>query len=93
MSLRASLVWRSEEDGDIELASCIGPNELRAIKDAALRLAQFAVEENVGDEVRELKFKLDYDKLKELLDYVLPELPVSSRPVLRIAGHMHAPVL
>jgi len=79
MSLRASLVWRSEEDGDIELANCIDPDVLKAVKDAALRRAQHQVAANVGDEVRELKFQVEYQKLKELLEYVLPERPIFSR--------------
>ena len=79
MSLRASLIWRSDEDGDVELASAIGPHELMTVKHAALRDAQHKVAANVGDEVRELKFQVEYQKLKELLDYVLPERTIPTR--------------
>ena len=81
MSLRASLVnadgiSRGEYGGiprDIEIASVIDPDILRAIKNAALRNALYKVAENEGDEVREVKFKVEYESLSKLLDYVLPD--------------------
>jgi hypothetical protein len=74
MSLRLSIVWITEH-GDVELASTIDPRVLRAAKAAVLRTAEHKAAANVGyGEVRELRARLEYQRLKELLDYVLPEV-------------------
>ena len=79
MSLRLSIVWNTEH-GDVELASTIDPRLLRAAKASVLRTAQHKVAANVGyGEVRELRARLDYERLKEVLDYVLPEVSEHSR--------------
>ena len=84
MSLRLSIVWNTEH-GDVELASTIDPRLLRAAKASVLRTAQHKVAANVGyGEVRELRARLDYERLKEVLDYVLPE--VSNRRNRRLRG-------
>jgi hypothetical protein len=74
MSLRVNIVWTTEH-GDVELASTIDPRVLRAAKASVLRTAEHKVAANVGyGEVRELHARLEYTRLKELLDYVLPEV-------------------
>jgi hypothetical protein len=79
MSLRLSIVWATEQ-GDLELASTIDPQVLRAAKASVLRTAQHKLAANVGyGEVRELRARLDYERLKEVLDYVLPKVSRQSR--------------
>jgi hypothetical protein len=79
MSLRVKIIWTTEH-GDAELASTIDPRVLRAAKASVLRTAQHKVAANVGyGEVRELRARLDYERLKEVLDYVLPEMSEQSR--------------
>ena len=71
MGVKSSIVWTSEQ-GELELAHSISPKVLRDLKASALRAAQHRVAANVGDEVRELWAKLEYIRLKKLLDYVVP---------------------
>ena len=78
MSLRAALIWTNDYDepgmeGEIELVSVIDILTMRAVKHAALRLAEMKIAGNIGDDVRELWFRSEYARLKETLDYVLPE--------------------
>lgn len=74
MTLKASLIWTTEQ-GDLELASTIDRHLLRAVKAGVLREAEYRAAGNVGyGEVRELEARLEYERLKELLDYVLPEI-------------------
>lgn len=74
MSLRVSIIWRSEH-GETELASTIDPRVLRAAKASVLRTAEHKAAANVGyGEIRELQARLEFERLKDLLDYVLPEV-------------------
>lgn len=75
MSLRAALIYHDEFDHDVELASTISPEAMEIVKREALILAELKIAHNLGDEVRELKYRLEYDQLKQLLDFVLPDLP------------------
>ena len=75
MGLRATLTYRDEFGMDVELASTIDDIVMSTVKDAALRMAELKIAHNIGDEVHEKKYRLEYDKLKELLDFVLPVVP------------------
>ena len=79
MSLRAALIWKDEFGGEIELASTIDDRVMNEVKYAALRLAELTIASNIGDEVREMLFRLEYEKLKETVEYVLPEGHVRRR--------------
>ena len=84
MALRAALIWTNDYEepgmeGEIELASTIDILTMRAVKHAALRVAEHRIAGNVGDEVRELWFRSEYERLKKVLDHVIPDKVRRSR--------------